>query len=203
MAFEIGDKVIVKVEKGRSEHGTVFEVLNGRATDICLYGVTLESKEQVWVKPENIAPVHIEQVFTIEVDIPSENNIVIVKMMANGNEIARGHGHLIHAGAEGIAQAMSYACKRIWNDIKFNDIAMEIPYEKTASATQSRKPLRDISVNDLDISARAKSALIRNGILDLNTCINMGPERLRQLRGIGNGIVAEVADAIRELTENI
>lgn len=202
MAFEIGDKVIVKLGKGRSEHGTVYEVLKGRATDICLYGVTLESKEQVWVKPENIAPVHLEQVFTFEVDIPSENNIVIVKMMANGNEIARGHGHLIHAGAEGIAQAMSYACKRIWNDLKFGE-AMEIPSEKTASATQSRKPLRDISVNDLDISARAKAALIRNGILDLNTCINMGPDRLRQLRGIGNGIVAEVADAIRELTENI
>lgn len=202
MAFEIGDKVIVKLGKGRSEHGTVYEVLNGRATDICLYGVTLESKEQVWVKPENIAPVHIEQVFSFEVDIPSENNIVIVKMLADGNEIARGHGHLIHAGAEGIAQAMSYACKSIWNDIKSGE-TMKIPYEKTASATQSRKPIRDILVNDLDISARAKSALIRNGILDLNTCINMGPDRLRQLRGIGNGIVSEVADAIRELTENI
>lgn len=31
-------------------------------------------------------------------------------------EIAIGHGHIIHQGAKGIAQAASYALKRIWNE---------------------------------------------------------------------------------------
>ena len=28
--------------------------------------------------------------------------------------VARGHGHILHDGAEGIAQAASYACKKLW-----------------------------------------------------------------------------------------
>lgn len=32
-------------------------------------------------------------------------------------EIARGHGHMIHEGAKGIAQSASYALKRIYQDL--------------------------------------------------------------------------------------
>jgi hypothetical protein len=35
-------------------------------------------------------------------------------------EIARGHGHLIHEGALGIAQASAFALKRIWKDLEDN-----------------------------------------------------------------------------------
>ena len=33
-------------------------------------------------------------------------------------ELARGHGHIIHRGALGIAQAASYALKRIYHDLE-------------------------------------------------------------------------------------
>ena len=33
-------------------------------------------------------------------------------------ELARGHGHIIHEGAEGVAQATSYAMRRIWNQMQ-------------------------------------------------------------------------------------
>ena len=35
-------------------------------------------------------------------------------------EIARGHGHLIHEGALGIAQAFAYALKKIWQKLEGN-----------------------------------------------------------------------------------
>lgn len=117
MAFFPGDKVIVSTESLRSEHGTVHDVFRGFGTSTEVYEVTLENGETVYAKTGQVFPAVPQEKFTFEIDIPEENNIVIVKMMADGKEIARGHGHVIHQGALGIAQAMSYACKRIWNDL--------------------------------------------------------------------------------------
>lgn len=46
-------------------------------------------------------------------------NVVVARFIeidGNGNEteIERAHGHIIHEGARGIAQAASYALKQIW-----------------------------------------------------------------------------------------
>lgn len=40
-------------------------------------------------------------------------------------EVARGHGHIIHEGVEGIAQAASYALKRIYYKISDKNIKEE------------------------------------------------------------------------------
>lgn len=49
------------------------------------------------------------------------DNLVLVRFYdVKGDkqtEIARGHGHIIHAGAAGVAQATSYAMRRIWNQL--------------------------------------------------------------------------------------
>lgn len=42
------------------------------------------------------------------------NVVVLVLRDGSGKEIARGHGHLIHEGILGLAQAMSYAAKRLF-----------------------------------------------------------------------------------------
>lgn len=48
-------------------------------------------------------------------------NLVLVRFYevkdGKQTEIARGHGHIIHTGAAGIAQATSYAMRRIWNQL--------------------------------------------------------------------------------------
>ena len=36
-------------------------------------------------------------------------------------EIMRGHGHIIHEGAMGIAQASAYALKKIWQKMEGGD----------------------------------------------------------------------------------
>ena len=49
------------------------------------------------------------------------DNVVVAKFYEVGEdhktEIARGHGHIIHEGEPGIAQAASYALKRIYHKI--------------------------------------------------------------------------------------
>lgn len=45
--------------------------------------------------------------------------IVLYEAQEGGKvEIARGHGHIIHKGAKGIAQATSYAMKNIWEQVR-------------------------------------------------------------------------------------
>ncbi len=49
------------------------------------------------------------------------DNLVLVRFYevkdGKQTEIARSHGHIIHTGAAGIAQATSYAMRRIWNQL--------------------------------------------------------------------------------------
>ena len=53
------------------------------------------------------------------------DNVVVAKFYEIGEdhktEIARGHGHIIHEGAVGIAQAASYALKKIMQKISENN----------------------------------------------------------------------------------
>jgi hypothetical protein len=48
-------------------------------------------------------------------------NLVLVRFYkvkdGKQTEIARGHGHIIHEGAAGVAQATSYAMRRIWEQL--------------------------------------------------------------------------------------
>ncbi len=50
------------------------------------------------------------------------DNVVVAKFIevrdGNETELARGHGHIIHEGALGIARAASYACRQIWGKMQ-------------------------------------------------------------------------------------
>lgn len=54
---------------------------------------------------------------TYRYDFDYLDNVVVAKFIevrdGNETELARGHGHIIHEGALGIAQAASYACRQI------------------------------------------------------------------------------------------
>lgn len=59
-----------------------------------------------------------EETATYRYDFDYLENVVVAKFIevrdGNETELARGHGHIIHEGALGIAQAASYACRQIW-----------------------------------------------------------------------------------------
>lgn len=63
--------------------------------------------------------------FSMDIRIDIANNVVIASMYEvvgpNMRPIAKGHGHLIHEGEIGIAQAASYACYRLYNSMGGNE----------------------------------------------------------------------------------
>lgn len=67
--------------------------------------------------------VAIKRNVTYRHDIAYLENVVCVRLMevaddGTETEIAKGHGHIMHDGALGIAQATSYAMKRIYFDVR-------------------------------------------------------------------------------------
>lgn len=57
--------------------------------------------------------------YTHEIEYLDNVVLVIFYEIKNGKktELARGHGHIIHEGAQGVAQAASYAMKRCYDSI--------------------------------------------------------------------------------------
>lgn len=60
--------------------------------------------------------------YTHEIEYLDNVVLVIFYEVKNGKktELARGHGHIIHKGAQGIAQAASYAMKRCYDQFNVN-----------------------------------------------------------------------------------
>ena len=60
--------------------------------------------------------------YSMDIKIDIANNVVIATMYESTNGettavVAKGHGHLIHEGEIGIAQAASYACYRLYKNL--------------------------------------------------------------------------------------
>lgn len=134
MEFKVGDRITVKqyadIPKphktravgrlcGRS--GKITNVLtdaNGEALYIIhLDGYAVESKK-FWSGDCLINEVPAQYSWTFEV----LDTVVVGAMFETvGNrktEITRGHGHIIHEGSVGIAQAASYALKKAFENLK-------------------------------------------------------------------------------------
>ena len=105
--FKIGDKV---VRKATQQEGKVIDILTTAGYGY-LYVVELESGERHYGEGREYQMQGAPE-YSIEVD--HADNVIIVRLLdANDNEVARGHGHIIHDGALGIAQAVSYASRRL------------------------------------------------------------------------------------------
>jgi hypothetical protein len=59
--------------------------------------------------------VETDPTITFKIDIA--DNVVVAIMMQGERQIGRGHGHIIHEGAIGIAQAASYALKMLYTNM--------------------------------------------------------------------------------------
>lgn len=119
MEIKIGDRVIVSTAEIDNEHGTVVEILKGETSSTKIFEVVLDSGESLWTREEalileaDLEPESSE--YGVKIDFA--DNIVIVILCKNGREIGRGHGHIIHSGKLGVAQAISFASKRMYLDM--------------------------------------------------------------------------------------
>ena len=108
--FNVGEKV---VHVYTHREGTVVDIIDKSYGQV--YEVVTDLGRSVWGEEKEFERVE-SPAYCCDVEIA--DNVVIVRLLdASGDEIARGHGHIIHKGAIGIAQAVSYASRRILTDL--------------------------------------------------------------------------------------
>ena len=133
MEFKIGDRVKVKeyadipedyrtngLARLCGEIGTVIDRLYSEIEEGCIYRVHLDGYEQPSKKlwSEECLDKYVEPSVEYKFEFENLDNVVVAIFYEVGEdsktEIARGHGHIIHEGSLGIAQASAYALKKLY-----------------------------------------------------------------------------------------
>ena len=139
--FQIGDRVRVRPYdelpdevKSKStgilcgKDGEIVDIVYSNAKKCLYYTIHLDGYDKPSAKlftEDSIDLVPQEVPHTYRYDFDFLENVVVARLIeidgdGNETEVARGHGHLIHDGTPGIAQAASYALKRIWLELGGN-----------------------------------------------------------------------------------
>ena len=141
MEFNIGERVRIRAyedmpeavkdkgaARGSGKDGEIIDKLWSAANDCMVYRIRFDgvpyASKTLFIDGQFDRISDLMKVsYVYEFD--NCDNVVIaifyeVDRDGNKTEIARGHGHLIHEGALGIAQASAYALKRIWQKLEGN-----------------------------------------------------------------------------------
>lgn len=117
MEFNIGDKV---ADIATGVEGRITDRLYSEARAKRLYVIKTWDGGRSFTRDEDeIELAQEEASYSIETQI-CDNLVLVIIYEDAGNgrsEVCRGHGHIIHNGAEGIAQALSYASKQAFSAI--------------------------------------------------------------------------------------
>lgn len=116
--FQIGDRV--KIPSKAETIGIVTDIWSSMAQDRTMYEVAYESNGTKGLYAEDqleLAPIPAEYSFETKID----GNVAVVAMIAKQGEeswvYARGHAHILHNGEVGLAQAISYAARRMFESL--------------------------------------------------------------------------------------
>ena len=119
-AFEIGTKII----NAYGETGKIVDRMYSEKEKEYYYGVTYDSREEdevLLAKGDELREVNETNGEDYEAEASLLNNVcvAIIYRKENGGkkEVSRGHGHIIHEGDLGVAQALSYAFKRAYEKL--------------------------------------------------------------------------------------
>lgn len=138
MEFNIGDKVRVRpyekltddiknkgLAKAAGKEGEIVDVVYSNAKDIYIYKIHFDDCKMISRTdfPEgSLDLVSDLEAATYTYEIEVLENLVVARLYqvedGKKTEVAKGHGHIFHDGAYGVAQAASYACKRLWFDVE-------------------------------------------------------------------------------------
>ena len=117
MNFNIGDSVKVKQTK---EIGVITDKMYSERKECHMYVIKPDNGGRSFMRNEDeIEPNRKEAEYIVETQIADNVVVGIIYEVIDGmkTEVCRGHAHIIHEGAEGIAQACSYAYKRAFSSI--------------------------------------------------------------------------------------
>lgn len=122
------DLLTTRVTSLCGQEAEIIDRLYSETEATYLYRVRLTGAKTVPVAlfPEDALDLVVDE--PVEYDFETEvlDNVVVVRFFEVRDdervELARGHGHIIHDGAYGIAQATSYALKRIYQSMGGGDV---------------------------------------------------------------------------------
>lgn len=144
MEIKIGDKVKIKAYEdipqelkarviGNNPHlwnsgksktcgkvGTVIDHLYSNGYECDVYRVKFDGEDlpsRSLFDIDAFEPVEEETPAEFSFKIDIAENVVIANMLQDGKQVGRGHAHIIHDGTIGIAQAASYALKRLYSNM--------------------------------------------------------------------------------------
>ena len=115
--FNIGDDVLVI---RTNESGVVTDKKYSEANNHYIYIIKPNDGGRAFARKEDeLEPFRKQVEYMIETDIADNVVIAIIYEVENSikHEVCRGHGHIIHYGAEGVAQALAYASKKAFASI--------------------------------------------------------------------------------------
>lgn len=125
--IKIGDIVVVK---GSGRHGKVSDLFrsdDAKSGCALLFNVEMDSGEFEFYYADEVDLYQLKKEYTVSVDV-LENVVVATVYEADENgtrEVAKGHGHTIHMGLLGVAQALSYASRRILMDVDTKGVVIK------------------------------------------------------------------------------
>lgn len=116
--FQIGDRV--KIPSKSETVGIVTDIWASMAQNRTLYEVTYEGNNTKGLYAEDqLEPAPNPTTYTFETKI--DGNVAVVAMIAKQGDdtwvYARGHAHILHNGEVGLAQAISYAARRMFESL--------------------------------------------------------------------------------------
>lgn len=115
--FKIGDRV----ETNWIGIGNVTDVMYSAHKDEYSYEVTNDQNASDLFGEEELTLVAWKNGYSMDIKIDIASNVVIATLYEETEDtkspLAKGHGHMIHEGANGVAQAASYACKRLYENL--------------------------------------------------------------------------------------
>ena len=111
--------------------GTIIDALWSYANNCTIYTIHLDGYDRPSKVPFTegsfeLVKEEVQVAKTYAYEIECLENLVVARLYEvvgdEKTEIAKGHGHVFHDGAFGIAQAASYALKRIWLDLEEDEV---------------------------------------------------------------------------------
>lgn len=113
--FQVGDRV--KIPSKSSKIGIVSDIWYSMTQDKMVYAVQGEDDESFGLyREDQLEPAPLPVTYSFDAHI--DGNVAVVCMNATQGEktwvYARGHAHILHDGEVGMAQAISYAAKRMF-----------------------------------------------------------------------------------------
>lgn len=133
MIINIGDRVKVTTRNGL-DTGKVVDKLWSNAYGCHLYKVQPDSYHRAatqMYREDEISVIEDEASYEWTFEMAGGNTVIAILRKVNGDtveEVARGHGHIIHEGVVGYAQASSYAVKKAYERLNGGTMRKVVDY---------------------------------------------------------------------------